>query len=572
MEVFFKRKYEKFNTVYHKDHNNLPVLVNEKTNEGEIDIWSGDLNVVTGRISGTAKHPMFDYLKSSNTEENFVKEFGNPMCTVHLERVTLVVEGDDTKVSIKLFQYMKHRDVGKPYFRKQSQVKFITYKFDKNDLFFGQITNGFKKKKYSSSVRRNFFASNPFASIEVAFHNVFSPYKKDSEDSAKEILSQALNVFVSKIPNIDVMSGYNWDEIFYLNFLKNRNIKVPNNCLVFRHTIPLPSKRVLKKTGGKLLDSYMLNKGFNGDKLRKVLHEVSFINDQFYKQVENFFGEKFLKHQSTESLKNIFEFKSGYQMPGDIETLTDLEKKNAFKVFEGMIKSTQNIQTFIDHVNFYVMLKPLEDIKWKSYDSMTFRREHEDWTDRYSHYTKGSYTRYYDEDFIKGVEQPIYNVNSIEYHPVVLLNSHQYNSESSRQHNCVKTYIDKASSLIVSFRENDIDSDERATIEYMIMKSGEKGFKLKRVQTLGRFNKSLDAKWDLVIEELDNRINSLVEKSFKLPKVKVDFKNQSIISESCFTSGNEWRTVEWVSPFLKNGLRPNYYNNGLDNLIEEFNF
>jgi len=519
MEVFFKRKYEKFNTVYHKDHNNLPVLVNEKTNEGEIDIWSGDLNVVTGRISGTAKHPMFDYLKSSNTEENFVKEFGNPMCTVHLERVTLVVEGDDTKVSIKLFQYMKHRDVGKPYFRKQSQVKFITYKFDKNDLFFGQITNGFKKKKYSSSVRRNFL-----------------------------------------------------DEIFYLNFLKNRNIKVPNNCLVFRHTIPLPSKRVLKKTGGKLLDSYMLNKGFNGDKLRKVLHEVSFINDQFYKQVENFFGEKFLKHQSTESLKNIFEFKSGYQMPGDIETLTDLEKKNAFKVFEGMIKSTQNIQTFIDHVNFYVMLKPLEDIKWKSYDSMTFRREHEDWTDRYSHYTKGSYTRYYDEDFINGVEQPIYNVNSIEYHPVVLLNSHQYNSESSRQHNCVKTYIDKASSLIVSFRENDIDSDERATIEYMIMKSGEKGFKLKRVQTLGRFNKSLDGKWDLVIEELDNRINSLVEKSFKLPKVKVDFKNQSIISESCFTSGNEWRTVEWVSPFLKNGLRPNYYNNGLDNLIEEFNF
>ena len=108
MEVFFKRKYEKFNTVYHKDHNNLPVLVNKKTNEEEIDIWSGDLNVVTGRISGTAKHPMFDYLKSSNTEENFVKEFGNPMCTVHLERITLVVEGDDTKVSIKLFQYMKH--------------------------------------------------------------------------------------------------------------------------------------------------------------------------------------------------------------------------------------------------------------------------------------------------------------------------------------------------------------------------------------------------------------------------------------------------------------------------------
>lgn len=570
MEVYFKKKYEKFNTVYHKDHNIVPTLISKKIDEEGFDIWDGgNMNVVTGKITGTEKHPMFDYLKSSTSEEDFVKEFGNPMCSVHLERITLVVEGDDTKVSIKLFQYMKHRNVGKPYFRKSSQFKFVTYKFEKNDLFFGNITNGFKKKKYSSSVRRNFFASNPFTSIEVGFHNVFSPYKKDTEDSAKEILSQAMNIFVSKIPNIENLSGYSWDETFYLNFLKSRNIKVPNNCLVFRNTIPLPSKRILKKTGGKLLDSYMVNKGFSGDKIKKVLHEVNFINDQFYKQVENFFGEKFLKHQSVDALKNIFQFKSGYQMPGDIETLSEIEKKNAFKVFESMIKSTESIQTFIDHVNFYIMLKPLEEIKWKSFDSTTFRKEHEDWTDRYSHYTKGTYTRFYDEDFIRGIQRPIYNVNTIEYHPVVLTNSSQYNSESNRQHNCVKTYIDKASSLIISFREGDVDSDERATIEYLITKDGDDGFKLKRVQTLGRFNQGLDVKWDLVIEELDSRIDSLVKKSFKLPKVKVEFKHQSIESESVFAEfKNSWRTVEWVSPFLKNGISPGF-NNYIPN---EFNF
>lgn len=562
MEVFFKRKYEKFNTVYHKDYNVLPTLTSKKIDDDSFDIWGvSSTNVVTGRISGTEKHPMFDYLKSSNSEDDFVKEYGNPMCTVHLERITLVVEGDETKVSIKVFQYMKHRDVGKPYFRKSSQFKFITYKFDKNDLFSGHITNGFKKRKYSSSVRRNNFSASPFMSIEAGFHNIFSPYKKDSEESARDILSQAINTFVSKISNFSITPEYTWDDMFYLNFLKTREIKVPNNCLVFRPTIPLPSKRVLKKTGGKLLDSYMINKGFKGDKIRKVLHEVNFINDQFYKQVENFFGEKFLKHQSVESLRNIFQFKSGYQMPGDIETLSENEKKNAFKVFESMIKSTESIQTFIDHVNFYTMLKPLEEIKWKSFDKDTFRREHEDWTDRYSHYTKGFYTRYYDEEFVKGVESPIYNVNSIDYHPVVLLNSTQYNSESSRQHNCVKTYIDKASSLIISFREGGVDSDERATIEYQINRDGIDGFKLKRVQTLGRFNQNLDTKWDLVIEELDNRINSLVKKSFKLPKVKVDFKHQSIESESIFSDGNNtWRPVEWVSPFLKNGLSPRFDN------------
>jgi hypothetical protein len=103
----------------------------------------------------------------------------------------------------------------------------------------------------------------------------------------------------------------------------------------------------------------------------------------------------------------------------------------------------------------------------------------------------------------------------------------------------------------------------------MINKNGENGFKLKRVQTLGRFNKSLDTKWDLVIEELDNRIDSIVKKSFKLPKVTVNFKHQSIESESVFTTGeNSWRPVEWVSPFLKNGIR----NVNVINFGDELNF
>ena len=563
MEVFFKRTYEKFSTVYYKDHSMLPTTISKKIDE------EFNPEVTETVIKGTEKHPMFNYLKSSNSEGDFLKEFGNPMCSVHVQRITLVVEGDDTKVSIKLFQYIKDRNVGKPFFVKTSKFNFITYKFDKNDLFKGQITNGFKKRKYSSSVRRNNFSSNPVMSIETLFNSIFYPFKKDSNESAKDIFTQAINIFVSKIPNFNIVPEYTWDDMFYINFLKTRKIKIPNNFLVFRRTIPLPSKRVLKKTDGKLLDSYMFNKGFKGDKIRKVLHEVNYINDFFYKEVENFFGEKFLKHQSVESLKNIFQFKSGYQIPGNLETLSENEKKNAFKVFELMVNSTESIQTFIDHINFYTMLKPLEKIKWKSYDKDTFRREHEDWTDRYAHYTKGFYTRYYDEEFVKGVETPIYNTNSIDYYPVVLLNSSQYNSESNRQNNCVKTYIDKASSLIISLREGGVDSDERATIEYQINQDGIGGFKLKRIQTLGRFNQSLNTKWGLVIEELDNKINSLVKKSFKLPKIKVDFANQFIESESVFSSGNSpWKTVEWVSPFLKHGISPRFHNY----IGNEFNF
>lgn len=563
MEVYFKKKYEKFNTVYHKDYNDIKykkVEVNDSLTT-EDDIFNF-VNVVTGQETGTEKHPYFSFLKTSNTEETFVKEFGNPMCSVNIDRLTLVVEGDETKVSIKLFQYSKHRPVGKPYFKKVSHVKFLTYKFDRNDLFYGNIVNGHKKKKFHSSVRRNYFGSNPICSFENAFNGCFSAYKKDYDESSKEIITNALKIFISRIPNfVSNLDNHNFDELFYYNFLKFRGIKVPNNYLVFRNTVPLPSKRILKKNGNKLLDSYMFNKGFKGDKIKKALHEVKLINDFFYKEVEKFFGEKFLKHQNINSIIKIFEFKSGYQIPGDIETLSDNEKKNAFKILELMLSNTNNIQTFIDHINFYIMLKEYEEIKWRSFDSLSFRKEHEEWTDRYSHYTKGYYTRFYDNDFVDGVQRHISNTNSVDYYPVVLLDSTQYNSESGRQNNCVKTYIDKASSLIISLREGSPESDERATIEYLISKTDDV-FKLKRIQSLGRFNNRLDTKWDMVLEELDNRVNNLAKKSFKLPKVKVDFKNQSIESESVFVNNSSsWKTIDWVSPILNKGIR--YVENNL---------
>ena len=83
---------------------------------------------------------------------------------------------------------------------------------------------------------------------------------------------------------------------------------------------------------------------------------------------------------------------------------------------------------------------------------------------------------------------------------------------------------------------------------------------------MGRFNKGLDTKWNLVIEELDNRIERLTKKGFKLPKVTVEFKHQTIESESIFTDDivRNWRPVEWVSPLLKGGFRPMNYIGNID--------
>jgi hypothetical protein len=157
------------------------------------------------------------------------------------------------------------------------------------------------------------------------------------------------------------------------------------------------------------------------------------------------------------------------------------------------------------------------------------------------------------------VQQSIDSVNYGVYYPVVLTTSLEYIRESSLQSNCVKTYVNKASSLIISLREGDVDSEERATIEYQIHKVGN-DVKMSRVQSLGRFNQALDFKWYGVLEELDNRINSaLKDVGFELPKVVVEFGGQSVESETKFikNSFNDKSYLNWVSTFL-NDVLPEY--------------
>jgi hypothetical protein len=565
MEVLFKKQFEIFRTNFHQEYNDVPVKkkfinVSDDGMFGDVLLWDAE-NYATS--SATEKYPYFKYLRCEDTKESFEKNYGNPMTTVELHRLTLVVEKNEDKVSMKLFSFNKQRNHGKPYFKKDSSLWFITYKFKTNELYSGKLINGFKKRKYSSRVRKNYFAQKPFEVIRMLFHNHYSSYKKNfnlDDNSDKDITTNAINFFLKEIPNLTLNNDLTYDESMFKHYMDLKGVKYPDNFKLYMSKIPLPTKRILKKTDNKLVDSFMLNKGLNGDKIKRVLHSTKeFINEEFYKQAENLFGEKFLRHQREEDLRSIFEFKSGYQIPGDITTFSDVEKKNAFLIFKKSVKDYSGLQTFIDHINFYLKLKQFEEIKWKSNDMKSFHNEHMDWTDRYSHYTRGRYTRHYFKPFMDKVQESIDSVNNGVYYPVVLTTSLEYIRESSLQSNCVKTYVNKASSFIISLREGDVDSEERATIEYQIYKVGN-DVKMSRTQSLGRFNQPLDFKWYGVLEELDGRVNSaLKDVGFELPKVVVEFGGQSVESETKFikNSINDKSYLNWVSTFL-NDVLPEY--------------
>ena len=140
--------------------------------------------------------------------------------------------------------------------------------------------------------------------------------------------------------------------------------------------------------------------------------------------------------------------------------------------------------------------------------------EHLDWTEKIDYYRRGIYRRIYPKIYSEIINVPILDGGS-EFFPTILNSSTEYNNESIIQSNCVKTYIGRASSIIVSLRKHSLDSENRATVEYRInLVDDTNKIKFERIQTLGRFNSSLEESWNNVLKILDTRLNSIIENNF----------------------------------------------------------
>ena len=158
-------------------------------------------------------------------------------------------------------------------------------------------------------------------------------------------------------------------------------------------------------------------------------------------------------------------------------------------------------------------------------------------------YSNGHVTRFYGEDSIL-VEDPIYTSDNT-YFPVLLKTSEDYQGESAHQHNCVRTYSEKAHCFIVSLRKGSKDGTDRATIEYVFTQNG-----LKRVQTLGKYNIPLTDEWNEVVDDLDKRLDYLFKKGFiKLPVMVKKYKNgKSVQMFSKFEEYNQTKPTYDIYP------------------------
>lgn len=487
-------------------------------------------------------------------EEVFKENYGNPFANVHMSRKTVTVTKDGDKVSIKVFRYIRNRRVGKKFFKTNTSLDFLSYNIKTNALYHGKINNYHLKRKFTKKCSRVVLTSDWLGAMSCYVDN----YSVNDKNSKVSIL---INAFVNAIPGTEKYTG-DAKLRFYKHFLEKSGAKLSNNWDSFICAFPQPTKKVLKQVDYKYIDAYMLLNKLKGDKIKRCLHKVKSVNLDSLKTAISLFGEKYLLSKSDEDWVKILEVTDYYHfgyMYRLNEEYSKEEKNRVYQIYRLAVLGEIDFTAFSDHISFKSRLSGINPVKWKSQTKEAFDDEHYEWSEKVSELSKCKYQRFYSEEFKEWTEQ-IIAVGDKDYYPVLLTNSGEYNFESITQNNCVRTYINKPTSVIVSLRNGSKTSTDKLTIEYSIRcNPEEEDIKLIRVQTKRKSNMQPTEEWDEPVRLMDKRINELCkQKLFTLPKIQVTFSSNTKIESDLSIS--EEGVVQWENRSVHMGYSFNMYN------------
>lgn len=463
------------------------------------------------------------YKDTLKTKEEYLKYYGDKTCAVNLIRTTIVLEKDENKTSIKIYEYTTFRTTGVHYFRKFQKVTYITYNNKTNIVYVGN------KSKKTLSIR-----SNPFqhGEINTFFHYLYNVIKSkkfvvDNIQDSNKILFDITNEFFKNVLGDDnfrkCSNTLSPEKLFLDNYIKVNNIIVPNNYSVFFRNEQI-TLRQIKRAKNNLLLAVEKKYKIKGKKFHRVLHSLESFNPYVLKDSISFFGIDSLKQLSDLDLNAILSIPNNMINTNEMvvvkDEFTSVEKKRIMDIFLDCIHNNGSYRTLMDHLRFIYTLRYQynENVGWNSKNRDEFTKEHVFLSNLIAKYQNGIYDRTYSQDFIDSFNtQFVYNGGV--YYPVVLCMDTQYKDESEVQHNCVKTYTKNVKSCIISLREGSPDSNVRATIQYSLISDKHK-ISGTRLQTLGRFNKALDNNWTKPVYMLDEHMSQALRK-FKVEDYKI---------------------------------------------------
>jgi hypothetical protein len=531
-EELFNYTVKKYQVSEYLDTNPIRPLKKEVEN----DFWG---TIETSLSSGrhTSYTPWGDYTFKADydTEEKFVEHYGNSFTQLYLNRVIVSVTKENDKVSFKVFNYYKSRRVAGKWFKLRTNCKFITFNYKTNALYTGSLDNYHLKRKCRKNIRRVLFNSDPINNMRRYLRESFNSIVDKNKVDIPTIVNQVISTFVNAIPGTELYADLLPEQRIYKRYLDAQGIKVPNNWFELMNTYPQPKKKDLVKCEYKYIDALMRVHNLKGDKVKRVLHNV-----KSFKGVNNFnntcemFGEKFILNQPDEFIQLLLEkSQPGFSKIGK-GLLTKKEFSNFFEIFKLFQKGLVNNNVIEDHFRFYRLLDQMEPVKWTSRTHDEFVQEHYDWSEKYNHYTNGDFNRIYNQGFVDKINEVILTKDG-PYFPEVLTTSKRYNNESFFQNNCVKTYVKRVGSVLISLRRGEGETEERASIEIEVTPlvfPDEMYFMLRRVQTLGKRNSRLDNSWDDVLGKLDERIEYIVrERLFDTLQIDGEFGGRKVFSD-----------------------------------------
>lgn len=536
----FKVSFENYQTNFFKNYCDI-ISTNNSQNFD---------NFVWDNISDFNDFSFFVKESSHSDKDSYEKNFSNPLCSVLKHYVTLVVEKKSSKVCIKFFHGFLARKEGNTWYKKNKNLDYISVNTDTGDVYVGYVYHFHKKRKFIKSVRRNVFFKKPIQTLKSSVQNLLSKFTNQSY----EITTQAFEDFLVNIDGKSEFYSLNFEERLFKFYLDKRGYKYPNNFSIYSDLFYGPNlKKIMKKNGKKIVDGVMEMYGLKGKKIKNALHVCTNLNLNLYSFAKKVFGE-WISQENDDSTLGLLNSNHSIEIRNVSQFLNFVSKEELKKVYslfkQAYIHQNLDQWTFLDHIRMYTELKMLGElnIKWKSWSNKEdFRNEHLDWTDKLQHYKMGNYYRIYPQYFYDELLNPIEE----EYYAVILDNSSSYNEESCTQSNCVKGYIGKASSLIISLRKNSTNSDERATLEYKFFKDKQTNkIQIMRVQSLGKFNSTLSEDWNAPLLKLDKIILSYLENdNFETVKLTKECKNGVVLkSDSHFDDCN----LQWSFKNIEN--------------------
>lgn len=540
-QEIYKVSFKKYNSIKFRDRN---VISSKNSHVSEV-------HGMVMEETPTKKHPLFVRESSDTTEECFVENFANPLYSVLVEYMMVVVEKDGDKVAIKMFQGYKHRREGRPWFKVNKNVNYISVNTRTGDVYHGYIHGYQKKKKCAKSIKRNCFINDPVNGLKSQMKNILTNYSDTAYDEVTKVFSEFMFALDQRVN----FENLNYSDRLLRFYLNKKGIKYPNNFNIYTEALFGPEiKKLIKKKNGRLVDAVMAKHGLYGKKIKKALHECTNLNIALYTTARKLFGDDWLNQDGNVILDLLNSIIGSFAVPElFLELVTTDELKRVYSLFkQTYVHQNLDTYTFVDHIRMYTELKMFgeQSLKWYSFENKDdFRKEHLDWTDKLQHYRMGTYTRIYPEYMYEVISQPLLE----DFHPVLLDTSSNYNEESNHQSNCVKGYIGKPSCLIISVRKGEFQS-ERATIEYRITKKDDVIY-ADRVQSLGKFNQKLEDHWTNVLLKLDQVVLSCVrDKRYETVKLIKECKNGTTLNSD--THWNESGLLRWTF----NNIENNYSN------------